>query len=363
MRIRELTLRPFRNFAAIRLSFAANHVLIFGPNGRGKSNILEAISYLSIGKSVRGAKDQHVVPHGEDFFDIRALCTDGRHDQQLRVFYSKKEGKKAFADASPLPRVSELLGTFRTVHFSPEDVSLVLRFPAQRRRLLDILIAQSSAAYLRYMQRYYRVLAQRNHLLRTAKKSSHGLVDSQVMEPWNAQLVDLGAQLRLYRLDALNKLSAPFVLYYGRFATGQGEAAAVVYQGPKEQDLEGLRAELREALSRRREQEAQIGHTLCGPHRDDLKFTLNKEQADLYASEGQLRTVLIAWKLAEARYMEEQTGRQPVLLLDDAFSELDSGRIGELLDIIGEFEQVIATTPQEPNTRQVARFESIDLQK
>ena len=362
MRIRELTLRPFRNFAAIHLGLAAEHMLIFGPNGRGKSNILEAISYLSIGKSVRGAKDQHVVPHGEDFFDIRSLCSDGRHDQQVRVFYSKKEGKKAFVDATPLPRVSELLGTFRTVHFSPEDVSLVLRFPAQRRRLLDILIAQSSAAYLRYMQRYYRVLAQRNHLLRTAKKSGHGLVDSRAVEPWDAQLVDLGAQLRLYRLEALNRLRAPFLDYYGRFALA-GEEAAIIYQGAKEKDLEALRAELREALSRRREQETQIGYTLCGPHRDDLKFILNGEPAELYASEGQLRTVLISWKLAEARYMEEQTGQQPVLLLDDAFSELDSGRIGELLDIVGEFEQVIATTPQEPNARQEARFESIDLQK
>ena len=362
MRIRELTLRPFRNFAAIHLGLAAEHMLIFGPNGRGKSNILEAISYLSIGKSVRGAKDQHVVPHGEDFFDVRALCSDGRHDQQVRVFYSKKEGKKAFVDASPLPRVSELLGTFRTVHFSPEDVSLVLRFPAQRRRLLDILIAQSSAPYLRYMQRYYRVLAQRNHLLRTAKKSGHGLGDSRAVEPWDAQLVDLGAQLRLYRLEALNRLRAPFLGCYGRFALA-GEEAAIIYQGAKEQDLEALRSELREALSRRREQETQIGYTLCGPHRDDLKFILNGEPAELYASEGQLRTVLISWKLAEARYMEEQTGQQPVLLLDDAFSELDSGRIGELLDIVGEFEQVIATTPQEPNARQEARFESIDLQK
>ena len=362
MRIRELTLRPFRNFAALHLGFAADHMLIFGPNGRGKSNILEAISYLSIGKSVRGAKDQHVVPHGEDFFDVRALCSDGRHDQQVRVFYSKKEGKKAFVDATPLPRVSELLGTFRTVHFSPEDVSLVLRFPAQRRRLLDILIAQSSAAYLRYMQRYYRVLAQRNHLLRTAKKSRQGLVDGQVMEPWNAQLVDSGAQLRLYRLEVLNRLRAPFLRYYGRFALA-GEEAAIVYQGAKERDLEALRAELSEALSRRREQETQIGYTLCGPHRDDLKFILNGEPAELYASEGQLRTVLIAWKLAEASYMEEQTGQQPVLLLDDAFSELDSGRIGELLGIVGELGQVIATTPQEPNAMQEARFESIDLQK
>jgi len=106
VRIRELTLRPFRNFAAIRLNFAADYALVFGPNGRGKSNILEAISYLSIGKSVRGAKDTQVVPHDEEFFDIQGQCTDGRHDQQLRVFYGKKEGKKAFADASALPRAT-----------------------------------------------------------------------------------------------------------------------------------------------------------------------------------------------------------------------------------------------------------------
>lgn len=362
MRIRDLTLRPFRNFAAIRLSFAADYALIFGPNGRGKSNILEAISYLSIGKSVRGAKDSQAIPHGEEFFDIQAQCTNGRHDQQLRVFYGKKEGKKAFADANALPRVSDLLGVFRTVHFSPEDVALVLRFPAQRRRLLDILISQSSASYLRDLQRYHRVLAQRNHLLRGAKKSNRGQVDHQVMEPWDAQLVDLGAQLRWHRLDALEKLSVPFTRYYDRFSPAD-EEVAIGYQGARERDLESLRTELREALARRKEQEVQMGHTLCGPHRDDLKFTLNDESAEIYASEGQLKTVLISWKLAEARYMEQQTGRQPVLLLDDVFSELDPGRMGKLLDIIDEFEQVIATTPQEPDARQEARFEPIDLQK
>ena len=107
MRIRELNLRPFRNLAAIRLSFAANYALVFGPNGRGKSNILEAISYLSIGKSVRGAKDPQAVPHGGEFFDIQATCTDGRYDRTLRIFYGKKEGKKATVDSSTLPRVSD----------------------------------------------------------------------------------------------------------------------------------------------------------------------------------------------------------------------------------------------------------------
>ena len=362
MRIRELILRPFRNIAAIRLNFAADYALIFGPNGRGKSNILEAISYLSIGKSARGAKDAQAVPHGKDFFDIQAICTDERHDHQLRIFYDKKEGKKAFVDANPLPRVSDLLGVFRTVHFSPEDVSLALRVPAQRRRLLDILISQSRASYLRDLQRYNRVLTQRNHLLRTAKKSNRGLVEQQVMEPWDAQLVELGAEIRKYRLEALEEIHAPFTRYYDRFSPAD-EEAEITYQGAKESGLEALRTELKEALERRRDQEAQMGHTLSGPHRDDLKFTLNGESAEIYASEGQLKTVLISWKLAEARYMEEQTGRQPVLLLDDVFSELDPGRVGELLDIINEFEQVIATTPQDPDARQKSSFEAIDLQK
>ena len=101
MRIRALILRPFRNISAIRLNFAADYALIFGPNVRGKSNILEAISYLSIGKSARGAKDSQAVPHGKEFFDIQAICTDERHDHQLRIFYDKKEGKKAFVDANP----------------------------------------------------------------------------------------------------------------------------------------------------------------------------------------------------------------------------------------------------------------------
>ena len=362
MRIRELILRPFRNIAAIRLIFAADYALVFGPNGRGKSNILEAISYLSIGKSVRGAKDPQAVPHGEEFFDIQATCSDERHDHQLRIFYDKKEGKKAFVDANPLPRVSDLLGVFRTVHFSPEDVSLVLRFPAQRRRLLDILISQSRASYLRDLQRYNRVLTQRNHLLRTAKKSNRGLVEQQVMEPWDAQLVELGAEIRKCRLEALEKINAPFTCYYDRFSPAD-EEVVITYQGAKESGLEALRTELKEALERRRDQEAQMGHTLSGPHRDDLKFTLNGESAEIYASEGQLKTVLISWKLAEARYMEKQTGRQPVLLLDDVFSELDPGRIGELLDIINEFEQVIATTPQDPDARQESSFQAIDLQK
>jgi DNA replication and repair protein RecF len=361
VRIRELSLRPFRNFASIHLHIEANHTLIFGPNGRGKSNILEAISYLSIGKSVRGAKDHQAVPHDGDYFDIRANCEEGRHEQRIRIFYGKKEGKKAFLDDNPLARVSDILGHFRTVHFSPEDVSLVLRFPAQRRRILDILISQYSATYLRDLQLYQRVLNQRNHLLRTAKRSSNGVMSDETISPWDAQLAELGARIRSMRLTALEILGKPFVQYYARFSPG-GEEASIDYKGIRDQGTD-LEAALLEELERKRPQELQAGHTLCGPHRDDVSFVLNGQSAEIYASEGQLKTILIAWKLAEGRYLEQCCGQQPVILLDDVFSELDHDRIGVLLEIVDEFEQVVVTTPQKPEARLVGCFEQIRLEK
>ena len=345
MRIREITLRPFRNFAQIHLAFEVHRVLIAGRNGLGKSNILEAISYLSIGKSVRGSKDLQAVPHGEQFFDIRALCNDDRRECQLRIFYSRQDGKKAFCDDVPLPRVSDILGVFKTVHFSPEDVSLVLRFPAQRRRLLDILISQSSAAYLRDLQQYQRVLTQRNHLLRKCKKGTKR-PDESALCAWDEQLAQLGAKVRAERLKTLAELSEPFSLYYDRFSPQQ-EAAALEYRGPRADTEEELRAELLADLREKREVENRQGFTLSGPQRDDLAFLSNGKPAEAYASEGQLKTIMIAWKMAEVRFLERRTRQQPVLLLDDVFSELDDQRVGELLELVDEFEQVLVTTPRE----------------
>jgi len=360
VRIRSLTLRPFRNFKQIDLSFEEDHVLIFGPNGRGKSNILEAISYLSIGKSVRGAKDQQVVPHGEEYFDIQARCHNGRHEQKLRLFYAKTSGKKAFCEETPLPRVSDVLGLFKTVHFSPEDVSLVLRFPAQRRRLLDILISQSSPKYLRDLQRYQRVLTQRNHLLRTWRKGGMSSGEEGNLEPWTAQLAQLGGELRQKRLDSLEKMRGPFASYYRRFVP-DGEEAAIEYRGAEAGEDRSQEEKLLEKFQERREQELQVGYTLYGPHRDDLIFTLNDQAADTFGSEGQLKTILIAWKMSEVRLLEDPEEKQPVFLLDDVFSELDRQRVEEFLEIIDEFDQVLITTPQEPGSTIGKQFAEIRL--
>ena len=365
MRIREISLQPFRNFKALRLNFESDRILIGGANGQGKSNILEAISYLSIGKSVRGTQDSQAVPHEGQYFDIRAVCCDGPHRHQLRLFYGTKEGKKVFCDGTPLPRVADVLGIFKTVHFSPEDVALVMRFPAQRRRLLDILISQTSAPYLHDLQQYQRVLAQRNQLLK-ASKGSLRESEGHALDAWDVQLARFGARIRLRRLEVLKRMEDVFRAKYARLSS-QSEEAKAVYQGsqtpgeelvPSEEDL---LQDLLVEMKGKRFLEIQVGHTRCGPHRDNLSFTLNALPADTFASEGQLKTLLISWKMAEVEFLVQETGQGPVLLLDDVFSELDAQRSEQLLEMFDAFDQILLTVPRRDNEALRNRFSEIWL--
>lgn len=363
MRLREISLQPFRNFKELWLQFDADRILIGAANGWGKSNILEAISYLSIGKSVRGAQDAQAVPHDGQYFDIRAVCCDGPHRHQLRLFYGNEEGKKIFRDGTPLPRIADVLGIFKTVHFSPEDVALVMRFPAQRRRLLDILISQTSAPYLYDLQQYQRVLAQRNQLLKMSRGALRE-IDSQALDAWDSQLARLGARIRLRRLAALGGMQEVFAASYARLS-GQREKAGVCYQyfctpeRPLPPSEEWLYEDLQQELRSKRSMELHLGHTRCGSHRDNLVFTLDDHPADTFASEGQMKTLLISWKMAEMHVLMEETGQGPVLLLDDAFSELDAQRSGALMEMVGAFEQVVLTTPRKPDEKWCSGFKEI----
>ena len=365
MHIRELTLRPFRNFKGTKLSLAPDGVLIVAPNGRGKSNVLEAISFLSIGKSVRGVRDREAVPHGGNRFEILGVWHNGKREHEVRLCYFSDQGKRVFLDGAPLDRVSDLVSLFQTVHFSPEDVTLVLRFAAQRRRLLDILISQSDAAYLHDLQRFQRALVQRNRCLKRRLSEAEA---RRELEPWDVQIVQFGGSLRLQRLKVLFEFQPLLAKYYARFST-KCEALNVAYRGtagialdssclpPREQ----LSAELHEELETARERERLSGHTLCGPHRDVISFELNGEPAEMYASQGQRKSLLIAWKMAELRYLEARNGQQPVLLLDDMFSELDGERIRELLNLVTDFGQVVITAPKSPHEKLPARFTEIPL--
>jgi len=358
VQLSELSLRPFRNFEEQKLSFSPYKSLIYGENGKGKSNILEAISFLSIGKSVRGARDSQAIPHAGTYFDIRGIFNTNGSKKNIRVFYEKMRGKKVFIEGEPLSKVSDLVGEFRTVHFSPEDVSLVLRFPTQRRRLLDILISQARPAYLKELQKYRRVLSQRNKMLRDSKKVFISSQFSREIAPWDKQIAEFGALIRLGRLSAIKSMQADFVEFYNRFSP-ENENADLKYNGPMTGDISSLTNDLLEEIIQKRKKELSLGYTIAGPHRDNVSFEINGKTADDFASEGQLKTALIAWKLAESRFIEKQCSQQPILLLDDLFSELDTKRINLLLETITEFDQVITTTPRELGLERFNSFEKI----
>ena len=354
VKISRLRLEPYRNFSSFELAFGADAMLITGKNGRGKSNILEAISYLSIGKSIKGARDREAVPHEGGHFDIRADWNDGSRDRQLRIFYSGEEGKRVFVDGAPLSRVSDILSLFQTVHFAPQDVSLVLHFSAQRRRLLDILISQSDVSYVRDLQQFQRTLSQRNEYLRRHAGRRSGVeMDCEELEVWDGQLARFGGSIRHKRAGALTGMHEDFVSFYGRFAGAREQPGIVYRQLPigGDDDLpdeEAWREEFAQELALNRHQDSRARHTTKGPHRDVFAFTLNGEPADTFGSQGQLKSLLLSWKMAELRFLQKRYGSRPVLLLDDVFSELDEERSECVMGMIGEFDQVVLTAPKLP---------------
>lgn len=360
MRIHRVTLRPFRNFAALTVPFDADHAVVCAGNGRGKSNLLEAISFLSIGKSVRGAHDGEVVPHGGEYYDIEGQCDDGRGPACIRLFYDRSTGKTAFRDGAPLPRVADMVGRFRSVHFSPEDVALVLRAPAERRRLLDILLSQASPDYLDLLLRYQRALAQRNRVLREQRGGAAPPAPWPELEPWSEQVAAHGGAIRSRRHELVEGI-APLLSGFYRELSGAGEELAVRYRGGTPDTPVAMATALVEELHARRSQDYHASHTTSGPHRDDLQFSLSGQEAETYASAGQLKSILIAWKMAEMRVLEAPAGNEPVLLLDDVLSELDERRAAALLELVGTFRQVILTSPTESATARHGAFAALAL--
>jgi DNA replication and repair protein RecF len=342
-----LKLVNFRNFPEAEFAFDEQRTAVCGANGRGKSNLLESVYFLAVGKSGRGARDREVLRWGAEFFSIDAQVAREDRSFAVRIAFDPRLGKKAHIGEQPLPRLSNLIGEFNAVLFSPEDVDLVLRDPSQRRRILDILVSQSSSSYLSDLEVYRRALSQRNRLLRDG--GPRLLADPSQLGPWDEQLAEAGARIIRRRLEALDAVQGPIERFYSEIAP-KSEVVRAEYRGiVREADRDRAHEILAEALHTRRQQEAELGYTLSGPHRDNLVFLVNGREAHQFASKGQLKTVLLAWKLAEATFLEAQTGRRPVLLMDDIFSELDRERAFSLMDLVGSFGQVVLTSARDPD--------------
>lgn len=357
MPLTRLHLRDYRNFADQALEIPPQGAAIVGDNGQGKTNLLEAVYYLEIFRSFRGAPDEQLVRFGADVFRVEARLEDeaGRARTVAAAFDRRARRKKVTVDGAEPERLGDALGQVGAVIFSPADVELVAGAPGARRRFLDIVLSLAEPGYLAALQRYRQVLFQRNTALR--RGSPRALV-----EAWDEGLVTAGARIAAARAAWVAAHADAFAAHYARVAGGQPGWMAYAPSVPEAGDARGEgegAAALREALARSAEREARRLVTLVGPHRDDLRFTTGAAEGErlelrTYGSGGQQRTAAIALRMVEAETIHAARGRRPTVLLDDVFAELDPGRSQRIVDWIeGEEEvgQVILTSPKPTDFR------------
>ena len=370
MYLRQLALTNFRNYLRFGLDLAPGVTLFQGDNGQGKSNLLEAVHVLATTRSLRATTERelvewHASERGTPFarLEARIARAGGELHVEMIIQAEPTDGGAngtgpAFAKSiktNGLPtRAAQLVGQINVVLFSPEDVALAAGAPAGRRRYLDITNSQVNPAYLRALQRYNRVLVQRNQLLRQVRERRE---PRTLLAPWNEEQVTLGSYVLEQRLKTMAGIDAVVGERY-RQLSGTQQQLDIVYAptslpaggrngGERDPSLrsgaalaDSFRARLAEVEPRELEQAV----SLIGPHRDDFAFLLDGVDVGTYGSRGQQRLVVLALKLAEAEFMEAETGERPILLLDDVLSELDPARRAYVLERVGGLGQTIITT-------------------
>ncbi|MDQ1657347.1 MAG: replication and repair protein RecF [Cryptosporangiaceae bacterium] len=369
--VRHLSLTDFRSYPSAELALEPGPAVLVGPNGQGKTNLVEAIAYVATLGSHRLATDAPLVRAGAARAVVRAAVV--RAERELLVELEIQPGKanRARLNRSPVSRPREVLGALRTVLFAPEDLALVRGDPSERRRFADELLTARSPRYAGVRADYERVLKQRNALLKTAafarrSKSSSG--DLRTLDVWDGHLAELGAELLAGRLDALAALTPYVEKAYDAVSAGKG-GARIRYKlshedearppGELPTDRSVLTAQLLDALAKVRPSEVERGVTLVGPHRDDLVLHLGDLPAKGYASHGESWSYALALRLASYDLLTADGG-EPVLILDDVFAELDSQRRERLGELVGGAEQVLVTAAvaqDVPEALQGARYD------
>ncbi|WP_340559659.1 DNA replication/repair protein RecF [Streptomyces sp. GSL17-111] len=345
MHVAHLSLADFRSYPRAEVALGPGTTAFVGPNGQGKTNLVEAIGYLATLGSHRVASDAPLVRMGADRAVVRASVVQGERQQLVELEINPGRANRARLNRSSQVRPRDVLGIVRTVLFAPEDLSLVKGDPGERRRFLDELVTARSPRMAGVRSDYDRVLKQRNTLLKSAAMARrHGgrSLDLSTLDVWDQHLARVGAELLAQRFALVADLEPLADKAYEELAPGGGPLA-LEYRCPV---AEGSREELYErllvALGEARRQEIERGVTLVGPHRDDLLLQLGRMPAKGYASHGESWSYALALRLASYDLLRAE-GNEPVLVLDDVFAELDARRRERLAALVAPAEQVLVT--------------------
>ncbi|KAA1395724.1 DNA replication/repair protein RecF [Aeromicrobium ginsengisoli] len=348
MHVSRLTLHDFRSYDTVEIDLEPGATAFIGSNGQGKTNLVEAIDYLSRLDSHRVSSDAPLIRAGSERAVVRADVVKGDRTALLELEITPGKANRARINRGALPRTRDLIGVLRTVMFSPEDLALVKGDPSDRRRFLDSLLVLRTPRLAGVRADYDRVLKQRNTLLKSAR--GRRIVEIATLDIWDDNLARTGAELvstRLLLLDALAPHLAEAYVRVAAAAAPDRRDVTAIYKpsldlDPDVRDQEAIRQALLDEIARRRGDEMDRGISLVGPHRDDVTLTIGELPAKGYASHGEAWSFALALRLASFELLREDDD-DPVLILDDVFAELDQGRRQQLAELVGDAEQVLVT--------------------
>lgn len=338
MKITSLNLFNFRNWLDGQINFENNTNILIGNNAQGKTNVLEAIFFCAIGKSTR-SRDKELVNFEKENAKITAFIQKRYGKTKIEIYLFKK-GKKAIKiNGIPINKIGQLMGELNCVYFSPDELKLVKETPEDRRRFLDIHLSQTDKTYFYLLGNYEKLLNNRNKIIKNCK------LQPQYMETlpiWNEKLADTASKIISKRLEFIKQLT-PFAKSVHLQLSDNKEQLDIQYSTNID-ITKDIKQQLLESLDKNLEKDIILGYTTCGPHRDDMKITLNGKDTKNFASQGQQRSCALSLKLAELEKITSTTGEKPVLLLDDVFSELDKNRRAKLLEFTKNYQTIITCT-------------------
>ena len=376
MYISRLHVLDFRNYVEAQLDFVRGPNVLIGANGQGKTNLVEAVSYLGSLSSHRVASDLPLIRRGTDRAVVRGAMVNDDRELLIEVEITAGKANRARVNRSPVSRTRDVIGISRSVLFAPEDLELVRGDPGVRRKFLDDLLTVRYPRYASVRSDYDKVLRQRNALLKTAgmARRAGGAGDLRTLDVWDGHLVRAAAALLHGRLTLVRDLS-PFYEEAYASISGAADTVGMTYRASGDDQVtdeenpavdattdglptvDGIAEILTERLAAARPKEVERGITLVGPHRDELLLTLDDFPAKGYASHGQSWSIALAMRLASYELLRTE-GSEPILILDDVFAELDTRRRNHLAKVAISAEQTLITAAVESDVPEVLNARS-----
>lgn len=342
MIIRKLKACGFRNIKKAEIEFSHGTNLLIGENAQGKTNAIEAIYMFVRGKSFRGSEEKELCAFDEQGFRISVEYQDKNGISNLEYAAFGKE-RRRLKNGTKLSKQTELIGNLKAVLFSPDDLTFVKGGPEMRRAFLNVSISQCDPLYIGIYSSYKKSLENRNALLKKASVGEY--IDENELESWSSELSEYAAYIYLKRIEHLKKIEK-YAKKFIKEISDEKEEINVLYdseiENPDKKDKEFIKEIYKEIFTKNKEKEKRVGITLYGPHRDDIRIDINGKDSRRFASQGQQRSIVLAFKLSEGEVLRDTFGEYPIYLFDDVLSELDEKRRSFVLEGLKE-KQLILT--------------------